>query len=76
MSPNDIISGFECRGLFPVDRNKFPETDFNPKELKKYKMYKSLSEEVQKTSQNLSQDAIKNITEPHPHTPLQVIQLK
>lgn len=37
MKPNNIVKGFESTGLFPVNAARFPECDFNPIALRKYK---------------------------------------
>lgn len=42
MKPTNIVRGFETTGLFPVNVKRFPESEFDPVKLKRYK--ESLSE--------------------------------
>lgn len=34
--PNNIISGFKNTGVYPVNREKFPQSEFTPEDLAKY----------------------------------------
>lgn len=36
MVPNNIISGFKNTGVYPVNREKFPQSEFTPEDLAKY----------------------------------------
>ncbi|KAJ8934271.1 hypothetical protein NQ314_013481 [Rhamnusium bicolor] len=47
--PANIISGFVSTGLCPVDATKFPEDEFDPALLRKYRKQKRLSDSATQT---------------------------
>ncbi|XP_029348016.1 tigger transposable element-derived protein 2-like [Acyrthosiphon pisum] len=72
MKSENIISGFRTTGVFPVDKNKFPLTEFDPNELNYYlrieaekqnKILHSAIEPSSSTSRNI-------LTEPNEHIEL------
>lgn len=64
MLPQTIISGFESTGVYPVNREKFPESEFNPEELKLYTekilQGRTLAENTQKSAINESEPSSSN----------------
>lgn len=53
----NIKSGFVTSGIFPVDSGKFPEDEFNPDELKRFKEKQKKAAEDTKTQETQTDEA-------------------
>ncbi|KAJ8943491.1 hypothetical protein NQ314_009721 [Rhamnusium bicolor] len=62
MTCKNIIKGFESTGIFPFDSSKFPESEFNLVELKKYKERKAAEAKTNLEDKDLSSELSANLT--------------
>lgn len=46
IKPENIVRGFETTGTFPADKSKFPEDEFDPIALSRYKKMKTANTEL------------------------------
>lgn len=60
MKPHNIVMGFQSTGTFPVDKTKFPESEFNPSSLKRYK--EMLEQSIPITSSSSTDSAARATT--------------
>lgn len=59
INKNNIKSGFECTGLYPLDRNRVKDSWFDPNHLQRYKRHKAME-----SRRNLIQEEDHVITHP------------